>query len=428
MVEDAWGIVGGSPLRGSVRPSGSKNGALPTLGAMLLLDGETVLHNVPQIADVGTMMGLLRALGLTVEERGDGSVRIVNDGIASRRPPAKLVGRMRASHYLLGPLTLRLGGAEMPLPGGCQLGARPVTHLLAPLEALGARASLEAGGIALEASGLKGAVIVLDPRHRNPGATFTGLMAASLAEGTTVIENASFEPDVVRFCEFLNGAGACIEGLGRPSLRVTGVSRLRGTTHRINSDRLEAGTLICAAAAARGEVTVEGITREELGETADKLEEAGVELSARGGLTARCPGRPRGVEVVTDPFPSFSTDLQPPMAAMLATADGESRIEETIFDRRLQYVEELVKMGADIELLDSRRARITGVPGLHGARVAGHNIRDGAALLIAALSAEGESIVSGRRFVARGYERIAEKLTALGAQIETLGSGEGSGC
>jgi UDP-N-acetylglucosamine 1-carboxyvinyltransferase len=427
MAADAWRIVGGRPLRGAVGLSGSKNGALPTLAATLLVDGETVLENVPRITDVGTMLGLLRGLGLGVEERSDGSVRIVNDGITTHRPPAELVGLIRASHYVLGPLALRLGRAEVPLPGGCQIGARPVSHFLAVLEALGVRTGTAGGRIALEASGLKGGVVVLDPRHRNAGATFTGLMAASLAEGESTIEHASFEPDVVRFCEFLNAAGARVEGVGTPTLVVRGVGRLRATTHRINSDRLEAGTLICAAAATRGEVTVEGITREELGETLDKLEEAGVVLSDGGGrgLTAGCPERPRGVGVVTDPFPSFSTDLQPPVAAVLVGAEGRSTIRETVYDGRLQYADELGKMGADITVVNSREAVIRGVPRLRGAMVEARNIRDGAAMVIAALSAEGESVVSGRQFVARGYEEFERKLRSLGAQITTAGEEEG---
>jgi len=421
MIEDAWRVGGGRPLAGRVRPAGSKNGALPTLAAALLLDGETVLHNVPRITDVATMLELLRRLGLAVEQRSGGSVRILNDGIASHRPPADLVSRMRASHHLLGPLVLRLGRAEMPLPGGCRIGARPVTHFLAVLEALGARTTSGAGQIALEASGLNGAAVVLDPRHRNPGATFTGLMAASLAKGTTVIENASFEPDVVRFCEFLNAAGARIEGIGRPTLTVRGVTQLHGTTHRVNSDRLEAGTFLCAAAATGGEVRVEDIAREDLGDAAGKLEEAGVELSVREGITARCPRRLCGVEVVTDPFPSFPTDLQPPLGAVLAGAEGTSKIRETVFDDRLQYVGQLVKMGADITLVDSRQAVVRGVPRLHAAEVEAHNMRDGAALVIAALSADGESVVAGRSFVGRGYEDFESKLRSLGADISPAG-------
>lgn len=429
MVEDAWGIVGGRPLRGSVRPSGSKNGALPTLAATLLLKGETILEGLPRIEDVRTMEELLRAFGLTVEENGGDSIRVVNEGLSTHRAPEEIVRRMRASHYLLGPVAAQLGRAEIPLPGGCDLGARPVDYILAGLEAIGMETRLRDGCIEVIADRLVGARVRLDPRYRSPGATFNVLMAAALAEGESVIEHASAEPDVVCFCRFLQAAGARIEGEGGPTLRVRGVEALHGVTHRVNPDRLEAGTFLLAGVATRGEVQVEGVAREELAAVADKMEEAGVTVSETdAGLRASCPGRPRGVTIVTDPYPMFPTDLQPPMAAMLATAEGESRIEESIFDRRLQYVEELVKMGAEVELLDARRARITGVPALRGAEVAAHNIRDGAALLIAALSAEGESVVSGRRFVSRGYERIAEKLTALGAQIETLASGEGSGC
>lgn len=429
MVEDAWGIVGGRPLRGSVRPSGSKNGALPTLAATLLLKGETILEGLPRIEDVRTMEELLRAFGLTVEENGGDSVRVVNQGLSTHRAPKDIVSRMRASHYLLGPVAAQLGRAEIPLPGGCDLGARPVDYILAGLEAVGMKTRLKEGRIEVRADHLAGARVQLDPRYRSPGATFNVLMAAALAEGESVIEHASAEPDVVCFCRFLNAAGARIEGAGGPTLRVRGVDALQGVTHRVNPDRLEAGTFLLAGVATRGEVQVEGVARADLSSVVDKLEEAGVTVAETGaGLRAACPGRPRGVTIVTDPYPMFPTDLQPPMAAMLVTADGESRIEESIFDRRLQYVEELVKMGADIELLDSRRARISGVARLRGAEVTGHNIRDGAALLIAALSADGESIVSGRRFVARGYERIAAKLNGLGAQMETLGSGEGSRC
>lgn len=420
MTEDAWRIVGAKPLEGTVRPAGSKNGSLPTLAATLLLDGVTVLRNVPHIADVQTMLSLLRSLGLTVEEL-DSGVRITNRGIAAYRAPDDLVSRMRASHYLLAPLLLRLGRAEMAMPGGCDLGSRPVTHIVSVIEALGAQSTVTDRGVSLRAAGLRASFITLDPRHRNPGATFTALMAASLAEGETIIENASYEPDVICFCSFLSAAGARIEGIGRPRLTVQGVAGLRGVEHRVNSDRLEAGTFICAAASTRGEVMVEEITLAELGETTGKLQEAGVELTPQGGgLLAACPRRPRGVEIVTDPFPAFSTDLQPIVAAVLATAEGRSTIEETVFDRRLQCAHELVKMGARIELPDSRHAVIHGVERLRGAVVEGHNIRDGAALVAAALSAEGESVVSGRQYVARGYEEFEGKLRSLGAEIAVL--------
>ncbi len=418
MTAEAWRIAGGRPLRGKVQLSGSKNGSLPVLAATLLLDGETVLHNVPRIADVHTMVALMRSVGLAVEEGADGSVRVVNTGITTHSPPPELVRKMRASHYLLSPLLIRLGRAELAIPGGCDIGNRPVTHIIAVLEALGAQVSMGTDQVHLQADTLHGTTVTLDERHRNPGATFTALMAAALAGGETVIENASYEPDVVCFCNFLNEAGAHVQGIGGPKLTVQGVSRLRGAIHRVNSDRLEAGTFICAAAATRGEVTVENITRSELGATADKLEEAGVRLVAEGhGLVAACAGRPHGVDIVTDPFPSFSTDLQPPVAAVLATAEGTSTIHETVFDGRLQYAEQFAKMGADIELRDSRRAVIRGVERLTGAAVEAGNIRDGAALVAAALSAEGESLVRGRNYVLRGYEDFEGKLRALGAEI-----------
>jgi UDP-N-acetylglucosamine 1-carboxyvinyltransferase len=391
------------------------------MAATLLIDGEVILYNVPHIADVDTMIGLLRAFGLTVADRPDGGVSVINRGVTTYRAPSDLVSLMRASHYVLGPVALRTGRAESSLPGGCDLGERSVSHILAVWEALGIETNFVDGSIIVESGGARGANVVLDPKHRNPGATFTALMAASLAEGRTVIEHASYEPDVVCFCRFLSKAGALIQGVGTATLLVDGVSRLHGVSHQMNSDRLEAGTFICAAAATRGEVLVQAITREELGETADKLEEAGVRLMPRGdGVFAECPSRPRGVEIVTDPFPAFSTDLQPPAAALLAGAEGQSSIRETVFPRRLQYADELVKMGADVKPIDSRCVIIEGVPRLHGAEVHGGNIRDGAALVIAALSAEGESLVYGRRFVARGYQDLEEKLSSLGADITTF--------
>jgi len=417
MTEDAWRIEGGTPLRGAATLSGSKNGSLPSLAAALLLEGESTLGNIPRIADVATMLELLRAFGLEVERRPGGEVRILNRGLAAHRAADELVSKMRASHYVLGPVLHHRGRVEMAMPGGCDLGARPVTHITSVLEALGA--ALEDGeAIRLSTAGLRGAAVTLDPKHRNPGATFTALMAGVVAPGETTIENASFEPDVVRFCEMLKAAGARVTGLGTPTLTIEGVDRLHGVAHTVNCDRLEAGTIICAAAATRGDVTVAEVAWEELGETADKLREAGIELTQEGsGLRARCPDRPQGIDIVTDPFPSFSTDLQPPVAAVLASADGDSTIRETVFDHRLQYASELTKMGARMDLSDGRFATIHGVPRLRAAEVSGGNIRDGAALVIAALGADGVSVVRGRRFVARGYEDLESKLESLGAKI-----------
>lgn len=418
MVEDGWKIRGGIPLRGAVRPSGSKNGGLPTLAATLLIDGETILENVPRIADMDTMAELLRVFGLGVERVGEETLRVLNRGPRASRPPADLVGRMRASHYLLGPLLARLGQAHLPLPGGCDIGSRPVDYIISGLKALGARAQVDEAGIEVAVGKLKGTTVSLDPRYRSAGATFNVLMAAALAEGTTVVENASFEPDVVAFCHFLNSAGAQIEGMGGPDLVVRGVESLHGTTHRINPDRLEAGTFMCAAAATRGNVTVSGIGRGDLEAVAAALEQAGVEIAeTEEGLRVSCPGRPRGIALITEPYPGFPTDLQPPMGALLATAEGTSTVRESIFDRRLQYVEELARMGARIELADSQNAVITGVARLRGARVEVRNIRDGAALVVAALGAEGESLITGRQFVVRGYDGLEGKLRALGASL-----------
>jgi UDP-N-acetylglucosamine 1-carboxyvinyltransferase len=418
MVEDAWQIRGGSPLRGAVRPAGSKNGGLPTLAATLLIEGETILENVPRITDVETMAELLRVFGLGVERVREDSLRVVNRGLKTCRPPEDLVGKMRASHYLLGPLLARLGEAQLPLPGGCDIGSRPVGYIISGLQALGGQARVDDSGIKVEARKLRGTTLSLDPRYRSAGATFNVLMAAVLADGTTVVENASFEPDVVSFCHFLNSAGARIEGIGEPRLVVRGVESLHGTTHRINPDRLEAGTFMCAAAVTRGTVTVNGIRRRDLEAVAAALEQAGVEVAeTEEDLRVSCPGRPRGIALVTEPYPGFPTDLQPPTGALLATAEGTSTVRESIFDRRLQYVEELAKMGARIELTDSRNAVIRGVARLRGARVEVRNIRDGAALVVAALGAEGESLIIGRQFVVRGYDGLESKLRALGASL-----------
>ncbi|MBN1460792.1 MAG: UDP-N-acetylglucosamine 1-carboxyvinyltransferase [Armatimonadetes bacterium] len=421
MSEDAWRIEGGARLKGSVKLSGSKNGSLPSLAATLLFEGESTLTNIPRIADVDTMLDLLCAFGLEVARRPDGEVRIVNRGLTTHSAPADLASKMRASHYVLAPVLHHRGQVEMAMPGGCDLGARPVTHITSVLETLGT--ALEEGDtIRLSTSGLRGSVVTLDPRHRNPGATFTGLMAGAVAPGETIIENASFEPDVVCFCELLSAAGARITGLGTPTLTIQGVDRLQGVAHAVNCDRLEAGTFICAAAATRGDITVSDIIWEELGQTADKLLEAGIELTQqRQGLRAQCLDRPRGVDIVTDPFPAFSTDLQPPVAAVLATAEGDSTIRETVFDHRLRYASELGKMGARVELGDERFATIHGVDCLQAAEVSGGNIRDGAALVVAALGADGVSVVHGRRFVARGYEDFESKLQSLGARIGVAG-------
>src|SRR5574340_1157410 len=322
MTADAWRIVGGTPLQGRVRPPGSKNGALPSLAASLLLDGKSVFHNVPRIDDVHTMLELLAAVGMQVEAEGN-TVTITNAGITTHRAPRELVGKMRASHYLLGPTLAKLGRAELAQTGGCNLGERPLGYIIDALAPLGIECLDCNDRVEATTAGLVGARVVLDPKFRSPGATFTVLMAAALAQGITTIEHACYEPDVIAFCALLTRAGAHIEGAGTETITLRGVKALHGVTHTINSDRLDAGTFLCAAAATRGEVFVEQITKSELGGIATVLQQAGLELEeSDGGLRGACPRRPRPVEVTINPFPEFPTDLQPPLAAVLATAEG----------------------------------------------------------------------------------------------------------
>jgi len=414
---DTLHILGGKPLQGSVLPGGSKNGSLPALAACLLMEGECRLSNVPQIEDVETMLALLRCCGAQVERDSAGAVIVSTLNLRPTKITAELAAKMRASYYLLGPLAGRLGEASLPLPGGCNLGSRPVEYLLQALEPLGLTASVRDEQLVISGGPTKGGRVVLDPRYRSPGATFTTIMAGCLGEGETVIENACEEPDVVSFCEFLGRAGAKIQGAGSSTILIQGVKGLRGVEHRILGDRLEAGTYLLAGAASRGDVTAVGASRARLRGFVEALEECGVEVRDEvEGIRALCPKRPRGLDIITRPFPGFPTDLQPPMMALLACAEGTSRIEERIFDGRMGHVEELQRLGASIEA-EGRRAVLHGVEQLKGAEVEALNIRAGAALIVAAVGAAGETCLRGRAHLARGYERLEEKLAALGAQV-----------
>jgi UDP-N-acetylglucosamine 1-carboxyvinyltransferase len=416
-MSDTIHIIGGKPLTGSVLVSGSKNGSLPVLAACLLLEGESRLENVPHIEDVETMLALLRGCGAKGEWDRSGEVVIETDGLCNGEVSADLAGKMRASYYLLGPLAARLGEACLPLPGGCNLGSRPVNYILEALEALGLRADVSGEKLRISGGPCKGGRAALEARYRSPGATFTAVMAACLGAGETVIENACGEPDVVNLCEFLSRAGAKIEGAGTPMIHIQGVKRLEGVQHRVLGDRLEAGTFLLAGAASRGDVTAKGVDREHLLGFVEALEECGVEVrSEPGWVRAICSKRPRGIEITTQPFPGFPTDLQPPMMALLACGEGTSRIEETIFDGRMSHVEELCRMGASIEA-EGQTAVIHGAPKLQGAEVEALNIRAGAALVVAAVGAEGETLIRGRAHLARGYERVEEKLAVLGAEV-----------
>lgn len=412
-------ITGGVPLRGDVNTSGSKNGALPVLAASLLVPGETIVENVPNIEDVATMIDMLRALGVRVEGSGPGVLRIDATSIASAVAPHDLVRKMRASFYVSGPLLARLGEAEVPLPGGCVLGPRPVNFHINGFKALGADVSERYGVIHAKARQLRGGRVLLEPRYRSVGATNNIMMAAVLAEGTTVIENASREPETVDCAHFLNKAGARIRGIGGDTLTIEGVRRLYGCRHRVIPDRMEAGTYLLAAAVTGGDVTVHGLRVAHLRPVIETMRQSGVEITAMdSSVRLRRRRRPRAFDVTTAPYPGFPTDMQPATVVLMALADGTSHMEETIFSGRFGYTDELRRMGADVRVTH-QLAIVRGTEKLTGAPIEASDIRTGAGLALAGLAAEGNTELSGAEFIARGYENFAEKLAALGAQVRT---------
>ena len=414
---DSIYVTGGARLEGRVALDGSKNGSLPLLAAALLMDGECVIENVPLIEDVFTMIDLLGALGMRASLDDAGVAHIQSTGCLTSAAPLEITRRMRASFWVAGPLLARLRHAEVPLPGGCDLGSRPVDFHLAAFERLGADIAVEHGYMRARAERLRGATIYQDARLRSMGATMNTIMAASLADGATVIHNASCEPEVVDLCHFINAMGGRVDGAGATTVRVDGVDALRGARFRASCDRIEAGTLLLAGAITRGDVTVGPLGADQLQCFLDKLAEAGVEASVEGQqLRAVCPRRPRAVDIVTGPHPSFHTDLQPQAGALLCTADGTSVVQETMYDGRLPHVDELRRMGAEIKVVD-QTAIITGVERLTGAVVQAQNIRAGAAMVLAGLAAEGATEVVGRHHIDRGYSNLEGKLAALGADI-----------
>lgn len=393
----------------------------------MLAEDVSVIENVPDIADVRTMLEVLESLGCECDFK-DGVVTVDARTLTSHEAPYHLVKRMRASFYAAGPLLARLGIAKVPLPGGCVLGSRPVNFHIEGFEALGAKVEIERGCVEARADRLKGAFIYLDPRYCSVGATVNISMAASLAEGTTVIENAAKEPEVQEFCQVLRKMGAKVEGIGTGRLVIHGVRKLHGFHHRVMSDRIEAGTFLLAAPLTGGEVEVGPIDPSFLELPLQKLAEAGVEVE-RGAdwIRARSRGRPKGIHVVTLPYPGFPTDLHPPFVAMMAVAEGASILRETIYEGRWGYVDELRRMGAKITI-EERVAVIEGVERLKGAPVEAPDLRAGAALILAGLNAEGETVVTGLEHVDRGYERIEEKFASLGADVRRVEVSEVEAC
>jgi UDP-N-acetylglucosamine 1-carboxyvinyltransferase len=412
-------IRGGRPLSGSVPISGAKNAALPLMAAGLLTDGPLVLSNAPDLADVTSMAALLRQHGLAVEH-DHAARRISIAGAATNlEAPYDIVRKMRASVLVLGPLVARHGEARVSLPGGCAIGTRPVDLHLAALEQMGAEITIDAGYITARAPrGLKGARIIF-PKV-SVGATENTLMAAALADGVTELVNAAREPEIGDLAACLMRMGARIDGLGSDKLVVEGVKTLTGAQHPIIPDRIEAGTYACAAAITGGAVMLEGARMEHLGSVARILRDAGVEVSEQqGGLRVSRRNGLSGVDVMTEPFPGFATDMQAQFMSLMAVAEGASMITETIFENRFMHVPELMRMGARINY-HGVSAIVRGVKRLSGAPVMATDLRASVSLILAGLAAEGETIVHRVYHLDRGYERVEQKLAAVGADIERL--------
>ncbi len=408
-------IEGGSPLRGEVQVSAAKNAALPALCAALLTPQPVTLENVPDLADVVTMRSLLKRLGGEVSAEADGSAVVRVARVTSHEAPYELVSTMRASVLVLGPLLARAGVARVALPGGCAIGVRPIDQHLKGFQKLGAEVTINQGYIEARASRLKGARITTDL------VTVTGtenlMMAASLAEGTTVLENAAREPEVADLARLLVAMGARIEGAGTERIEIQGVPELAGARHRIIPDRIEAGTLLVAGAITGGDVTITGAAPRHLTATLAKLEECGATIDVDGErVRCRAPERPHPADVITSPFPGFPTDMQAQFMALLGLADGLSKITETIFENRFMHAAELCRMGARIET-EGSTAVVRGVSAYQGAQVMATDLRASASLVLAGLAARGTTEVSRVYHLDRGYERLEAKLHSLGARI-----------
>ncbi|WP_018963046.1 UDP-N-acetylglucosamine 1-carboxyvinyltransferase [Coprothermobacter platensis] len=416
-------IDGGVPLRGRVTAQGCKNSALAVLAAAALCEDKVYLTNVPDIGDVRTMISILRSLGYKVTWNSGVTIKPGNT-IKNYDLTRTGAGSIRGSLLFLGALLGRLGKVVLPMPGGCNIGTRPIDLHLKGLSLMGAKLDVQGGSIRGEApDGLKGAYVYLD--FPSVGATENIMIAAALANGETTIENAAQDQQVVELGKFLMACGVKVHGLGTKVIRIKGKREIGGVTFRVSGDSIEAGTYIIAAAATRGSITVDGIDVTFLRPLLFKLQEAGIEVVVTNGheITLHSSPRPRGITIKTMPFPGFPTDLQPLMASLLATADGRSVITETVYDGRMGHVSELWKMGANIEV-EGNTAIINGVEKLTGAPVVANNLRAGAALIVAGLSAEGRTAVYGMEHVMRGYSSINQKLKALDARVQLLSDEE----
>lgn len=414
-------IGGGARLEGDVDVAGSKNTALALLSAVVMVEGTTTLLNVPDVSDTRTKAQLLEQFGAKV--RWDGNTLFVDcTTIYGGEADEAMVRSIRTSFYLLGPLLARIGRVALPAPGGCKIGARPVDFHLKGLAALGADVSLSGGVYQARARRLEGSEIYLD--FPSAGATQHIMTTAALAHGSTVIQNAAMEPEVTALAAFLNRLGARIEGAGTSSITITGVRSLQPCEYRVPADRLQAGTYMIAGAMTKGDVTVRGILPEDQAAVVSKLREAGAEITdGPDWIRVQAMDRLAGIRIKTMPYPGFPTDMQQPMAAALTLAEGQSAVEETIYESRIGHVQELNRMGADVRQ-EGRTSIILGVDKLHGATVVASDLRAGAALVLAALAAEGETVVKNIHFIDRGYEKLEQTLTSLGARIERVPGNE----
>ncbi len=418
-------IQGGKPLHGEIQISGAKNAALPLMAASLLSTEPLILTNLPDLADINSMSGVLSGLGVDVQRNGNGGphsqCRMHAESISETTAPYELVRKMRASILVLGPLLARAGHARVSLPGGCAIGTRPVDLHLKAMQHLGADITLSEGYIDARApdGGLKGGHIVFP--FVTVGGTENALMAATLADGETIISNAAREPEIGDLAHCLTAMGAKIEGIGSGTLKIQGVSSLSGAEHAVIPDRVETGSYAVAAAITGGELTLRGTRLELIESVADVLSDCGVDIvenDAGDAITvSRTNGRIRGVDIMTEPFPGFPTDMQAQLMALMATANGASMITESIFENRFMHVPEMCRMGANVNV-HGASAIVRGVEQLSGAPVMATDLRASVSLVLAGLAAEGETVISRVYHLDRGYERLPEKLSACGADIQ----------
>ncbi|MBZ4687939.1 MAG: UDP-N-acetylglucosamine 1-carboxyvinyltransferase [Clostridia bacterium] len=410
-------VTGGRKLEGRIKVSGAKNAVLPIIAASLLAEGECELHEVPRLADVETITSLLASLGVKVT-RNDGDFTFDARTITSVEAPEKYVRKMRASILVMGPLLARLGEAKISMPGGCNIGSRPIDLHLKGLAALGAEFNVGHGTIEARTTRLKGNRVYLD--FPSVGATENIMMAATLAEGTTIIENAAEEPEIVDLANFLNSIGAKVAGAGTNIIKIEGVEKLHGTPHVVIPDRIEAGTYMAMAAATGGDVLVDNVITDHLKPIIAKLQEAGAEIiEEEDGVWVKGIKPLKAVDIKTLPYPGFPTDMQAQMMALMTTAKGTSVVTETVFENRFMHVNEFRRMGANI-VIEGHSAVVKGIENLTGAAVKASDLRAGAALILSGLMAEGETFISAVHHIDRGYENIVEKLKGIGADVRRM--------